>query len=569
MNPLFPQLPEDLSVLSDAELAEALAAHLSAVERIRSNDQEFLGDRDADAIIGELRSGVEQVRALRAEQSSRAEAAAEFERQVAELTDEVKPEDEEEDTDEDAAEEEEPKDEAQAEETPEAEAEPAAAELLEEEAEPLLAAPTRILRRPPAPSRERTPAPEGNGLQVRASHGIDGITPGALLDRRGLGEALAAAHRATTAVQPGVRQYVTVASVEYPFPEDRQLSDRDPEGNANKFKALLDKPADDLQALIAMGGFCAPFTPFYESIVYATAARPVRDGLPSYQPARGGITYPPAMSLSDARDAITIWTAETDADPGTNVKACLVIDCPEFLEAEIEAIVACVQHQNFTAMTWPERISELAELVAAAHAEAGEVELLDGLKAGSTQLTGAAVYGAVSTLLTHILEVAAGIRNRERMTRDRPMHVVLPMWTSDLLVNDLVNSQFDRFARTQGGVTALLQQYGINVSWYMDSATGDGQMFATQGAGALEPYPDTVKWFIYPEGTWIFLDRGRLDLGIIRDSTLNATNTFQVFYETFEGIAKIGPTSYEVTSTVCPSGLTGGTANSTTPYACA
>lgn len=564
MNPLFPQLPEDLSVLTDAELAEALAAHLSAVGRIRSNDQEFLGERSADAIIAELRTGVEQVRVLRAEKTSRADAAAEFDRQVAELTEEVAPPDDEEDEDEvpppaeGEPEEGAPEPEAEA----EAEAEPQA------ELEPLLAAPARVLRRPPAPSKERTPAPEPTGLQVRASHGIDGITPGALLDRKGMGQALAAAHRATSAVQAGVRQFVTVASVEYPFPEDRQLSDRDPEGNGQKLQTLLDRPAADLQALIAAGGFCAPFTPFYDSIVYATAARPVRDGLPSYQPARGGITYPPALSLSDARDAITIWTAEIDEDPGTNVKACLTLDCPDFLEAQIEAIVACVQHQNFTAMTWPERIAELAELVAAAHAETGEVELLDGLKAGSTQLTGAGVYGAVSTLLTHILETAAGIRNRERMTRDRPMHVTLPMWTSDLLVNDMVNGQFERFSRDQAGVNALLGRYGVNVSWYMDSATGDGQMFANQGAGAVEPYPDTVKWFIYPEGTWIFLDRGRLDLGIIRDSTLNATNTFQVFYETFEGIAKIGPTSYEVTSTVCPSGLTGGTANNTSVYSC-
>lgn len=572
MNPLFPQLPEDLTSLTDEELAEALAAHLSAVERIRNNDADFIGDREAASVIEELQAGVEQVKALRAEQGARAAAAAEYERQVNELTadlvaedaEEAAIEDDEADTDPVPPPPEEPDTDTPPEE-PATTPEP----LPAEEPQPTTAAAgTRVLRRPPAASADRQPVAEGNGITVRASHGIDGIVPGSNLDRAGLGDALSSAHRATSVIQPGVRQMVTVASVEYPFPEDRRLDDRDAQGNAEKFSALLDKPPKDLQALVAAGGFCAPFTPFYDSVIYATAARPVRDGLPSYQPMRGGITYPPALSLADARDAITIWDADTDAEPGTATKQCLVIDCPEFLTAQIEAIVACVQHQNFSAMTWPERIAELADLVAAAHAEAGEVELLDGLKAGSSQLTDAGVYGAVTTMLGAILNAAAGIRNRERMTRDRVMRVVLPMWTSDMLVQDLVNSQFERFSRDQDGVNALLRAYGVNVSWYMDSETGGGMMFANQGAGALETFPATVKWFIYPEGTWIFLDRGRLDLGIVRDSTLNATNTFQVWYETFEGIAKIGPTSYEVTSTVCPSGQTGSVATDGTTYTC-
>ena len=468
MNPLFPQLPEDLSSLSDEELAEALAAHLSAVERIKNNDAEFIGERDAAAVIEELQTGVEEIKALRAESVARAEAAAEYERTVSELTADIVPEAEMSTTEEDTDDlETEDHDDSTEEETGQP-VEPSTEVdvTVHQEVEPVTAAAKR-LRRPPAASRDRQPVAESNGITVRASHGIDGVTPGAHLDRAGLGNALAAAHRATSVTQPGVRQFVTVAQVEYEFPEERRLDDRDAQGNQEKFRALLDVPPEQLQSLVAAGGFCAPFTPFYDSIVYATAARPVRDGLPSYQPVRGGITYPPALSLADARDAITIWDADTDADPGTATKACLVIDCPDFLSAQIEAIAACVQHQNFTAMTWPERIAELADLVAAAHAEAGEVELLDGLKAGSTQLTDAGVYGAVSTMLSAILNAAAGIRNRERMSRDKPMRVVLPMWVSDMLVEDLVNSQFERFSRDQAGVNALLRNYGVNVSWYM------------------------------------------------------------------------------------------------------
>jgi hypothetical protein len=576
VNPLFPQLPEDLTSLSDEQLAEALAAHLSAVQRIKDNDPDFIGDRSATQVVDELQAGVEQIKALRAESTGREEAAAEYERTVAELAAEATPATPEEPGTEtetpapeaEAVTDEEP--EAEAEVTPEAEAE-VTPEATPAEPEPVAAAaaPQRSrLRRPPAPAPEHTPVSQESGYALRASAGIEGFRAGQELDRVALGRALSEASRMTTVNQPGVRQFVTVASATVDFPEERRLDERDAEGNGAKFRALLDKPAEEMQALVASGGFCAPFTPMYDSVVYAVADRPVRDGLPSFSPRRGGITYPPALSLADARDAITLWDNDTDTTPGTATKACLIIDCPDFLNAEIEAIVACVQHGNFAQMTWPERIAELADHVAAAHAEAGEIELLDGLSTGSMQVTDAGVYGAVSSLLSAILNAAAGIRNRERMSPGTPMRVVLPAYTRDMLVMDMVNSQFNRFERTQAGVQALLQSFGVNVSWYMDSETGGGQTFATQSTGALETFPTTVKWFIFPEGTWIFLDRGRLDLGIVRDSTLNATNDFQIFFETFEGIAKIGPTSLEITSTICANGQTGSVATDATTYSC-
>ncbi len=38
-------------------------------------------------------------------------------------------------------------------------------------------------------------------------------------------------------------------------------------------------------------------------------------------------------------------------------------------------------------------------------------------------------------------------------------------------------------------------------------------------------------WLLYPEGTFQFLDGGRLDLGVCRDSTLDATNDYESFVE--------------------------------------
>jgi len=41
----------------------------------------------------------------------------------------------------------------------------------------------------------------------------------------------------------------------------------------------------------------------------------------------------------------------------------------------------------------------------------------------------------------------------------------------------------------------------------------------------------------------LFLESGTLDLGIVRDSTPNATNDANLFAETFEQVAPVGPES--------------------------
>jgi hypothetical protein len=45
---------------------------------------------------------------------------------------------------------------------------------------------------------------------------------------------------------------------------------------------------------------------------------------------------------------------------------------------------------------------------------------------------------------------------------------------------------------------------------------------------------------VFLEGSIQYLDAGRLDLGVVRDSTLDATNDYETFVETFEGIANRG-----------------------------
>ena len=126
-------------------------------------------------------------------------------------------------------------------------------------------------------------------------------------------------------------------------------------------------------------------------------------------------------------------------------------------------------------------------------------------------------------------------------------------------------------AAVRGNVEALLARANVNVSWYLDEDGTTAQVYGAQtGAGAaLLAFLSSVVWYLFHEGAWLFLDMGRLDLGIVRDSSLNSTNDFEVFWETFEGAAFVGIESLRVESDLCVDGATAGTLAPEDIFACA
>ena len=90
------------------------------------------------------------------------------------------------------------------------------------------------------------------------------------------------------------------------------------------------------------------------------------------------------------------------------------------------------------------------------------------------------------------------------------------------------------------------------------------QFYAAQSASAvLQSFPTMMAWNLFVEGSIQFLDGGRLDLGVVRDSTLDATNDYETFIETFENIADRGfaASAYAIQTTICPNGGSAGSVN--------
>jgi len=292
---------------------------------------------------------------------------------------------------------------------------------------------------------------------------------------------------------------------------------------------------------------------------FGTEAEPVWDALPVFRAARGGVNVPDATYIGDITTAISSISEEEDALGGTYAtKSCQALVCPDYTEVAIQILAHCREYGNLNARAWPEKIAHENALTMQALARTSEGFMLDRIKALSVNVTsGAETLGALIYLVDAIVKTAFGIRGRLRMPAGARFRALLPDYALDLLVLDNIQTQFDRF-RTRSEIDAYLRSVGIDPVYYIDTAsTGTTQLpDATQTAAAIDGFPNEIEWAIYPEGAFLGIDSGSLELGIVRDSTLNSTNDFQVFGEKFRNLARLAPAQacYWVTTDWCPTG---------------
>jgi hypothetical protein len=136
-----------------------------------------------------------------------------------------------------------------------------------------------------------------------------------------------------------------------------------------------------------------------------------------------------------------------------------------------------------------------------------------------------------------------------------------PYWLLDMIRTDIarqmpVGTLDETLALADAAISRWFAVRGLTPVWLYDGEVADGQIFGPQGDGPALGWPDHVVQYLYPTGSWLFLDGGTLDLGIVRDSTLNSTNDFQLFAESFEGTHFHGDpdTTMRIESDVCPDG---------------
>lgn len=352
-----------------------------------------------------------------------------------------------------------------------------------------------------------------------------------------------------------------VASINREYDESRQL-DNDIDSTMAKIQAVVSP-----EALVASGGLCAPLTPLYDIVTYGDAVRPVRDALPAFQATRGGIRFLPPPRLADLAGSTRRTTAAQDAagytnqtPPGSTApKPCLHVTCEAEQTCIIEAVSQCLTFGNFSSRTYPEQVQAWLKLGMVEFARYAETELLNGIQAGSTLQTSGQIYGATGSLLDTVSALVMSFRSRYRISTNFKLRALFPFWLREIFKVDLAaeapGDGLERYNISDAQLDAWFSSRGVNISWYQDYTTTEGAPWPepTPGGG-VRSWPNRVEWFLFPEGAWVYLDGGTLDLGIVRDSILNSQNDYQIFYEEFFGVCNLGQESYRIISNICPNG---------------
>jgi len=421
-------------------------------------------------------------------------------------------------------------------------------------------------------------------VAITAGADIPGYTAGSTMnDMYEVASAMEKRIHSLRRVNGGDGEQHIVASITTQFPEERILT-TDAESNAKKIAAVSGP-----EALVAAGGHAAPFEVKYDIYsIGSTAVRPLRDSLPRFQADRGGIRFitPPSFAnvttnTTTYSTAVGVWTNAVDTNitysgsTPSSTKLSLTVSAASENTVGTDAVTLQLQFGNLMTRAYPELIARHNELALVQHAREAEENLLTSISSASTAVTTTNLIGFGRDFLVQVRRAAVAYRSRHRLGADARLKAVVPFWVYDAMAADLALSMpgDGTLSVSRSEIEGYLSNINVDVVTVLDNTTPGtvaNSLDMFQGATALNEFPDTFKWFLFSEGTFLFLDGGTLDLGIIRDSSLVGTNDYKMFVETFEAVAKVGIESLAITSTISINGAaaalrdtTGGTAAAT------
>lgn len=394
-----------------------------------------------------------------------------------------------------------------------------------------------------------------------ASADVPGFTQGGqIADMMGLTRAMQARAR-TLPVAHGNGQRVHVAQLQRQY--THTIDDR---ASMEQISAIL-AMASDPAILTAAGGWCAALEvswDFFNIVCTDGAVDLPRIGTP-----RGGLTWPVSASFGDisALDGVVwTWTNTQDVAAATGTgqsgtKPCVRVPCPDYARSVNDCDGMCVTVGNLTSSAFPELVANHLRLVEAIHAHYMNNRLVTAMAAAGTAVNTGQTDGPAAV---DFLNVSAFYRRhlieKYAMCDTAMIEGVYPRFAKDMMKNDLrftgAVSPSDTFCVSDEMLADWLDCAGIRAQF-----VGDWQVRGATGIGsATTPtaWPATPQFMLYPAGTFARLEGMTLDLGVVRDSTLNETNDYTAAWmEECWSLAQIGHESLTVTLDTCVNGSRG------------
>lgn len=418
-----------------------------------------------------------------------------------------------------------------------------------------------------AETAQHAPAPKvpTARLAVTASVDIPGVAHGGELPTlSSLADVVGRKAKSMPVTSDGTGNMQLVASIRNDY--SHTVDDRTSPAEVQELLRFLTSD-DKKEALVAGGGWCAPSETRYDFFNIAC-----EDGLidlPTVGISRGGIHFPISPSLADALGGGTafagfsttfsntsnpwLWTEADDilTVTGATNKPCIRVPCPTFDEERLECYGICLTAGNLADSAYPEATQNMLQLLMSAHAHAMNARLIALMLANSsatTTITGGAVSDAAAPKLYNAVGLAAtDYRARYGMCIDDVLEVVLPYWVREVIRGDLAwKAGVELQAVTNSEVDSYFVARNVRVQWVNDWQVRGASQFGN--ATAMTAWPTTVDFLIYAAGTFVHGSGLSLDLGVIRDSVLNAENDHTAAWsEECHLVARVGHESRRYT----------------------
>lgn len=234
-------------------------------------------------------------------------------------------------------------------------------------------------------------------------------------------------------------------------------------------------------------------------------------------------------------------------------KPCAIVPCPDFVENRLDVCGMCIQAGILLNRAYPEVVNRYVSGALTAHAHRMATNVLAEMIAGSTAVTPTPLTngtGVTSPVLSAIELQAEDMKYRYRMPRGTVLEAVFPFWARGAIRADLSRRLgVDMLNVSDAQIDQWFRARGINAQFIYNFDN-----LGTLVGGALV-WPATLRFLIYPAGTWVKGSSPIITLSMLHDSTLNENNNFTaIFTEEAWMVMKMCHMSRIVTVAICTNG---------------
>jgi hypothetical protein len=261
-----------------------------------------------------------------------------------------------------------------------------------------------------------------------------------------------------------------------------------------------------------------------------------------------------------------LWSETDDilTVTGSVNKPTLRVPCSSFTSGRLEAYGLTLTAGNLTDSAYPEQTQNFLKLLRMAYAHAINARLISLVVAGATAFSGlgGANLPAFQTILDAVEFAATDYRNKFAMADDAVLEVMLPRYVLAAMRADLAwRNNVERESVPDSVIRGFFTDRGVRVQFLSDWQVRASGRFGFN-VTTLATWPVTTDMIVFAPGTFLHGQGMSLDLGVVRDSVLNAENDFTAAWaEETHMIAKVGHEARKYTITYAVNG--GGTAGAT------